>query len=259
MAAQQAPGAGAKLGDADRRRIVDIELQVFQLTAGLENRVELGLADAPAPDLVGGHPRLLAEDAQRQLLGGHFQRKEGDRIAVDLVHLVEVVPLAHGGAGCIEGDIGRERRLAHAGPPGQHHEVGALEAAQLPVEVLEAGRHAGQAAFAAEGALGHVDGGFEGADEGPEAGLFGPGRGKLEQPVLGLLDPAGRGEVEVAVIGLVDDLAADGDERAAQMQVVDRMSEGDRVDDADGARRQFGQVARPADIGQPVPAAGNGP
>ena len=88
--------------------------------------------------------------------------------------------------------------------------------------------------------------------KGPEAGLFGPGRGKLEQAVLGLLDPAGRGEVEVAVIGLVDDLAADGDERAAQMQVVDRLPEGDRVDDADGARRQFGQVARPADIGQPV-------
>ena len=70
--------------------------------------------------------------------------------------------------------------------------------------------------------------------------------------MLRLFEPAGGGQFEVAVIGHVDDLAADGDERAAQMQVVDGLSEGDRVDDADGARGEFGQVTRPADIGQPV-------
>ena len=36
------------------------------------------------------------------------------------------------------------------------------------------------------------------------------------------------------------------------MQFIDLPPEGDRVDDAYGAGRQFGQVARPADIGQPV-------
>ena len=252
LAAQQAPGARAKLGDADRRRVVDEELQVLQLLARLKYRVELGLADAPAPDLVGGHLRPLGEDAQRQLLGRHLQREKRDRIAVDLQHLVEVIPLAHAGPRGVEGDIGCQRRLAHAGPASQHEQVGALETAQPRVDVLEPGRHARQAAFASEGAFGHVDGGGERAGEGPEARVLGAGRGKLEQPVLRLFDPAGGGQFEVAVIGLVDDLAADGDERAAQMQVVDGLAEGDRVDDADGARGQLGQVTRPADIGQPV-------
>ena len=59
--------------------------------------------------------------------------------------------------------------------------------------------------------------------------------------MFGLLDPAGGGQFEVAVIGFVDDLAADGNERAAQMQFVDLPPERDRVDDADGAGRQFGR------------------
>ena len=72
---------------------------------------------------------------------------------------------------------------------------------QLGVDVPEAGGHARQAAFPAEGAFGHVDGGGERAGEGPEARVLGAGRGKLEQPVLGLFDPAGGGQFEVAVIG----------------------------------------------------------
>ena len=72
-------------------------------------------------------------------------------------------------AGDVEGDVGGERRLAHGRAAGEDDQVGRLQAAQLAVEVREAGGDAGEAAVALVGVVGHLDGGGQRGVEGEEA------------------------------------------------------------------------------------------
>ena len=67
------------------------------------------------------------------------------------------------------------------GRPASTMRVGALQAAQLAVQVPESGRDSDELAFVLEGLLGHVEGGGERVRERPEPRLLRPGRGELEQ------------------------------------------------------------------------------
>ena len=96
--------------------------------------------------------------------------------------------LADVGLGDVEGDVGGERGLAHGGAAGEDDEVGGLQAAHHAVEVVDAGRDAGELAVALEGFGGHVDGAAQGVGEALEAALVAARFGELVEPALGLLD-----------------------------------------------------------------------
>ena len=78
--------------------------------------------------------RLGAEHAQRELLLRHLEREDRNR-DVGLQRRVRR-------------DVEGERGLSHAGPAGNDDQIRALKARRQPVEVVEAGRHAGDQLFA---------------------------------------------------------------------------------------------------------------
>ena len=91
------------------------------------------------------------------------------------------------GPGDVEGDVGGERRLAHARAAGEDDEVGRLQAAHVAVEVAEAGRDAGQRPVALIGPGGHVDGDLQRVGEALEAAVVAAasrrsGRGAARPP-----------------------------------------------------------------------------
>ena len=119
--------------------------------------------------------------------------------------------------------------------------------AEQAVEIGEAGRRPGEAAVAIVGLLDHPDGAAERRDELLPAGVDPPLVGKLVEPVLGLFDLLRRRLVGRPVIGVVHHLFADGDQGAAQRQVVDGAPVVLGVDD------RHGRARKPREI---LPAAG---
>ena len=97
-----------------------------------------------------------------------------------------------------------------------------MQPAQQAVEIDEAGRRAGERPVALVGLLDHLDRTGEGRGELLPAGVDAAVFGELVEPVLGLLDLDRRGLIERPVVGVVHHLFADGDQRAAHRQVVDR-------------------------------------
>ena len=202
--------------------------------------MELVLRDVAAPDLVGGDPGLLGDDAGRELLGRHFEREEADDAAVEGLRRSVGAELAAIGARDVEGDIGRERGLAHAGAPGDDDEVGRLQAAQLVIEIVEAGRDAAEVAVALIGPGGHVDRDLQRVGEFLEAAAVLAALGDLVEPLLRLLDLVARAGIDGRVIGDVDDVLADLDQFAPDRQIVDRAAIVFGVDD----RRRLGGEPR---------------
>ena len=154
----EAAGAGAKRGDGQARRIVDVQRQALQLGGGARQLAELLLADLAHAQILGADPRLLGEDASRELVGRHFEAEQSDRGAggftrLDAVLIVAQQPLRGG-----ESDVGGKRALAHARAPGDDDQVGLVKPADLAVEAVEAGRDSRQMAAAVERAFGHLDG-----------------------------------------------------------------------------------------------------
>ena len=144
----------------------------------------------------------------------------------------------------VEGDVGGQRGLPHGGSAGEDEEIRGVQAAELVVEVDEAGGHAGHAAVAVVGAFHHGDGAGQGLAERPEAALVLAFLGEAEKVLLGLLDLLARRGVHLVVVGLVDDVLAEGDELAPEVEVVDRAGVILGVDDghrrADKAREILG-------------------
>ncbi len=90
MRALQPAGAGAQRGDAERRRVVDEEVQMLELAADLEHLVEVAADQLALADLLGRDLGLLGEHARGELLRRHFEREEADHRAVDrLGHAVD--------------------------------------------------------------------------------------------------------------------------------------------------------------------------
>jgi hypothetical protein len=124
----QSPRPRAQRRNRDGRRVVDKELNAAHALRGFDDAGEFVLLDIATPDPVGRDAGFLRHDAVRQLLGGHFEREEGDSVlGAGLLVLV--------GLGGIEADIGGERRLAHRGAAGEDNEIGFLQPAQPAVEI----------------------------------------------------------------------------------------------------------------------------
>ena len=153
------------------------------------------------------------------------------------------------GLGDVEGDVGRERRLAHARTAGDDDEIGRLQTAELPVEIGHAGRDARQLAVALVGLGGHVDRGRQRIGEALEAAVVAPAFGDLVEPALGLLDLRAGRMVDRRVIGDVDHLLADRDEAAPDREIVDHAAVIGGVDD----RRRFRRQAGPDIAGRVMP------
>ncbi len=160
---------------------------------------------------------MFSKDTQRQLLGRHFQREQGNDMAVHPGLVAAIVDVVEGRARRVEGDVGRQGGLAHAGTAGEDEEVGPLQATQEPVEPLQAGGHAGEHAFAPEGRLGHLQRRDEGAAKLLEAAFEGAGGGEFEQAVLRLLDLLHSAAVDVGGVGVVDHVLAELDQAAPQV------------------------------------------
>ena len=150
--------------------------------------------------------------------------------------------LAHVGLGDVEGDVGGERGLAHAGPAGEDDQIRRLQAAHHAVEVGQPGRDAGKLAVALEGVRRHVDGGRERVGEALEAAVVAAGLGELVEPPLRLLDLVARRGLDGRVVGHVDHVLADPDQVAADGEVVDRAAVVLGVDDGGRIAGETGEV-----------------
>src|SRR6185437_6662542 len=85
-----------------------------------------------------------------------------------------------------------------------------------------------------------------------EAALGLTGLGEIEKLFLGLLDLLHRQPVEIVLIGLVDHILADGDELAAQEEVVDGAAVILSNDDRDHRGGEANEVLRAADFLQRI-------
>ena len=150
--------------------------------------------------------------------------------------------------GDVVGDVGGERRFAHARSPGEDDEVGCLQTAHQPVEILQPRRQARQVAIALVRGTRHVDGVEERRFESVEAGVVVAALGELEQALFGVLDLRRRRLLDRRVVGNVDHVLADADQRAANGEVVDRAPVVLRVDDCRCFRSQPRQILREVDI-----------
>ena len=84
-----------------------------------------------------------------------------------------------------------------------------------------------------EGGVGEVDRRLDGIGEALEPAIVAAGFGEFEQASLGVLDLLLRRHVDRRVIGDVDHVLADGDQRAARREVIDRAAVIAGIDDVD--------------------------
>ena len=160
---------------------------LHRLRAG-DQLFEIGFGDLAAPDLRGRDLRLFGNDTGGELFRRHFEREEADDAAIGSLERAVGLLRRLVGVGDVEGDVGDQRGLAHAGTAGQHDQVGGLQAAHALVEVAQAGGNAGKMAVAHEGGVGHVDGEFYRVGEAFEAAVVAAGFGEFEQTPFGILD-----------------------------------------------------------------------
>ncbi len=125
----QAAGLRAQLEDADVARVVDVERRGGEALGRLDDLRPAVGADASLAQVVAVQLRLRGDEALRELGLRHLEREERDR-------LVEV------DRGVLR-DVGDERALSHRRARGEDDQVAGLEAAGELVDVVEAGRGAG--------------------------------------------------------------------------------------------------------------------
>ncbi len=190
---------------------------------------------------------MFGNDAGRQLFGRHFERKEADDAAVGGLDRAVGARSPLIGFGDVEGDVGGERRLAHAGTTGEDDEIGRLQAAHVVVKVGKPGRDAAERAFALIGSGGHVNRDFQRFRKTLEAAVVPPGLGDLVEAPLGLLDLVARARIDRRVIGDVDDILADRDQLAPHGEIVDAAAVVVSVDDSRRFAREAGEILRHGD------------
>ncbi len=144
--------------------------------------------------------------------------------------------------GDVEGDVGDERRLAHGRAAGEDDQIGRLQAAHLRVEVAEPCGDAGELTVPLVGLGGHVDRGGERVGELLEAAVVLAGLGQFVEAPLRLLDLVPGGLLDGRLVGAVHQFLADGDQPAADGEVIDSPTVLGRVDDRSRVRRQSGEV-----------------
>src|SRR5271154_3066584 len=212
--------------------------------------MEIALGDVAAADLVGGNAGLLGDDAGRQLFRRHFEGEEADDAAIGGLNRTVGARSPLINLGDVEGDIGGERRLAHAGTAGEDDEIGRLQAAHIAVEVGQPGGDAAQRPFALVGAGGHVDSDFQRFGEALKAAVVPPGLGDLVQAPLGLLDLVARARIDRRVKGDIDDILADRNEFAPHGEVIDAAAIVVGVDDGRRLAGETGEILRHSDAAE---------
>ena len=104
--------------------------------------------------------------------------------------------LALPGLGHIVGDVGGERRLAHAGAAGEDDQVGFLQPAHHAVEIAQPGGEPREVAVALIGVRRHLDRGGERLGEALEAAVIAAGFGEFIEAALGLFDLVLRASID---------------------------------------------------------------
>ncbi|MNQ76957.1 hypothetical protein D3C85_918090 [compost metagenome] len=234
-----------QLGDGDAAGGVDIEGALADLDRRVAQLAEVRGVDLALAQLVRGHAGRIGQNTHGQLFGAHFQRVEGDDAAVDrLAALGRRFPLI--GAGHVEGHVGGERRLAHRRTTREDKKVGGVQAAQLAVQVVQAGGQTRQLALTLIGFARHFDGAGQGGREVDEARRR---LARLSQRIEGLfrlfdLFVGGR----LWVGRLLDHLAADTDQVATQGKVIDDAGVVGGVGRRRSAVDEVGQVAQATEL-----------
>ncbi len=123
-----------------------------------------------------------------------------------------------------------------------------MQAADLGIEVDQAGGKARQPAVAVVRLGRHGDGAVQGVGEGDETLGDPAGLGQGEELLLGLLDLVARRDVRIALGGEGGDVAADADQVAPQRQVIDGAGVVGGVGRGRRAVHQVGQVADAAQL-----------
>lgn len=118
------------------------------------------------------------------------------------------------------------------------------------VEVGEPGGDARELAVALVGLGRHVDGRRERIGEFLEAAVVLAGFGEFVEAPLGRLDLVAGPGLDRRLVGAVDHVLADGDEAAADGQIVDGAAVLARIDDGGGFRREAGEVLHRRDAAE---------
>ena len=145
--------------------------------------------------------RLLGKDTRRQLLGRHFEAEEAHNRAIERLGGAVVLRLRPVHLRDVEGDVGRQRRLAHRRAARENDKVGILQPAHHAVEVRQARRKPGQAAIALIRLGRHLDRLGRRVAKRHEARAVLALVGKVEQPLLGLLDLRLRRRLHRRIVG----------------------------------------------------------
>ena len=181
------------------------------------------------------------------MLGRHFEREKTDDPAIDRFRCAIGFGLELIGSRDIEGDVGGERGLAHAGAPGDDHEIGGLQATHIAIEIGKAGRDPRQAPVALKSLRRHIDGGGQGVRKALKAALVAAILGNRIELAFGFLDLLARARADRRVIGRVDDILADEDQIAAKGKIVNGAAIVLGIDDGGRFRREAGEILRHGD------------
>ncbi len=246
VAPLQPAHAGVQCADRQAGGVVDEQRQVLEIGGGGSELVELGLADLAHAQRLGRNPRLLRQNARGELVGRHFEAEER-HLGTDRFGRGDAVAhVAHPALRGVEGDVGGERRLAHAGAAGEDHQIAVVHAADLGVDRVEAGGDARQIAARVERSLRHLDRHGGGLGEGLDRALGAAVGRDLEQLFLGGLDLRARIDLFRGVHRALDQPAPDRHQRAQHGEIIDLLGELPRADQAGARAGQLGEVTRPA-------------
>ena len=165
----EAAGARRQLRDREAAGFIDVQRQLLHGPCEGDDPVEIVLRDLTAPNSRRGDVRLLGNDSGRELLGGHFEREKSHSAAVRGLDRAVRQRARFERASDVVGDVGGERRLAHARAAGDDDQIRFLQPAHVLVDILQSGRDPGESALPAVGIGGHVDGRGHRVDEAQEA------------------------------------------------------------------------------------------
>ena len=246
MLALQAARPGGQFGDRQATGGVDEQRGLLDLDGGVTDAAKFRGINLALAKPVGGYARGISQQTHGQLFSRHFEREEGDNTAIDGLATAVRLRLPSIGLGDVEGDIGGERCLTHRGATGEDQKVRGVQAAQLLVQIHQAGRHARQPAVTAIGLGGHLDGPAQGIGKVDKAGGGRAGLGQCIELSLCGLDMVAGGAV--AVIGRRCNVAANSDQVAAKGQIIDHTGIVRRVGSRGRAVDQIGQIAQAAQL-----------
>ncbi len=133
--------------------------------------------------------------------------------------------------GDVVGEVGGQRRFAHARPARENDQIGGLQAPHAGVKIGQSSCKPGKAAVTLISPRRHIDRGREGLGKALEAGIKTSRFGDFVKLALGILDMARRRGVDRRVVGEVDHILADRDQIAADREVIDGAAEILGIDD----------------------------